>query len=228
MNTVLRTLSLAVSVAASCAAMAEPITADITVTPPPGGGFVVKSQAGSADGLRVTGNGSVYLPELPGSTEASNVACYDNAGRLAKCASSALSGSLPWARSVASAPNMIAIPILVINTPSVLGAYGVTVPQAGNYTVNWLVNVQPPLALVGITCGVYVNGTLVPVSQTQQYFNQSVLAPVPVQGSALVTGLQAGDIIAPGCASNLLGTVMTSARNVVQQVGEAQLIPFPP
>lgn len=223
MKTVLRSFSFAVCIAASASAMAAPGGADVIVTPTVNGGFVVKNNAGNAERLRVMETGDVYLPHLPNTSEADNLACYDNTtGRLAKCAASAVTGSLPWVRSVAGAPGSIAIP-LGIGIPTVLGQFTVIATQAGNYMVNWMVSVQPPQVAAVVTCGAYRNGVLVPGSETQDTFDQSTDAVHPLQGTALVTGVQAGDVIAPGCGSNALGTFMKSARIVVQQVGDAQV-----
>ncbi|HVR53399.1 MAG TPA: hypothetical protein VMS38_26990 [Pseudorhodoferax sp.] len=227
MTTVLRALPLLALIAAGSGAVAAPSGADVSVTPPAGGGFVVKNNAGNATRLRVTEGGEVYLPNLPNTSEAGNVACYDSSGRLARCAPSALpGGGLPWARSHATAPNGIAVPILVVNT-AVPPGVSVTTSHAGNYVAHWTVSVQLPLALVGITCGVHVNGTLVPGSQTLETFNQSVLAPRAIHGTALLTNVQAGDNITPQCASNLLGTIFVAARIVVQEVGDAQANTIP-
>jgi hypothetical protein len=129
-------------------------------------------------------------------------------------------GGSSWARSKASVENGIAIPILTINTPLVLGFYTVTTPKTQSYLASWKVTVQPPLALVSLTCGLYADNVLVPGSQTAITISQSVLAPVPVQGTALAADLPAGTQLAPGCASSLLGSVVTAARLVVSSVDD--------
>ncbi len=74
--------------------MAAPGGADITITPPANGGFVIKNNAGNAERLRVMETGDVYLPNLSNTTEAGSVACYDAAsGRLGKCAAGAIVGN---------------------------------------------------------------------------------------------------------------------------------------
>ena len=74
--------------------MAAPGGADITITPPANGGFVIKNNAGNAERFRVMETGDVYLPNLPNTTEAGSVACYDGVtGRLGKCAAGAIVGS---------------------------------------------------------------------------------------------------------------------------------------
>lgn len=227
MTPVLRVLPLLALIAASSGAVAAPSGADVSVTPPAGGGFVVKNNAGNATRLRVTEGGEVYLPNLPNTSEAGNVACYDGSGRLARCASSALpSGGLPWARSTATVPNGIAIPILVVNTPSGVGV-NVFTDHGGNYVAHWTATVQPPLAQVVITCGVYLNGTLVPGSQTQDVFNNSSFMPRSMHGSALLTNVPAGGMIAPMCMSSTLGVVAIAGRIVVQEVGDAQANTIP-
>ncbi len=125
-----------------------------------------------------------------------------------------------WSEQKFSAENGIAIPILVVNTPALLGIYGVRAPETGSYLVSWKVTVQLPLALVTVTCGIYDPDTgLIPGTETQQTFNESVLAPRPIQGTALVN-VAAGTNLTPGCVSNLLGVVYVSVRNVAVQVGD--------
>jgi len=94
MKFTLRSVSFAAAIVLSGAAMAAPGGADITITPPANGGFVIKNNAGNAERFRVMETGDVYLPNLPNTTEAGSVACYDNAsGRLGKCAAGAIVGS---------------------------------------------------------------------------------------------------------------------------------------
>lgn len=89
----LRSISYAAAIALSGAALATPGGADITVTPAATGGFVIKNNAGNADRLRVMETGDVYLPNLPNTSEAGTIACYDGTtGRLGKCAAAALVG----------------------------------------------------------------------------------------------------------------------------------------
>ncbi|MBF9263899.1 collagen-like protein, partial [Acidovorax cattleyae] len=60
------------------------LAADVTVTPPAGGGFVVKG--GNQERLRVQGTGEVYIPGLPSTGTSSNLTCYDaGTGQLTKC-----------------------------------------------------------------------------------------------------------------------------------------------
>lgn len=79
------------SVAALHAAGA--LAADIVLTPPAGGGFVIKNQAGQ-ERLRVQDTGQVLIPALP-STAASgtHVTCYDSAGQLMPCAAGVGAGA---------------------------------------------------------------------------------------------------------------------------------------
>ena len=94
MKFTLRSVSFAAAIVLSGAAMAAPGGADITITPPANGGFVIKNNAGNAERLRVMETGDVYLPNLPNTTEAGSVACYDDVtGRLGKCAAGAIVGS---------------------------------------------------------------------------------------------------------------------------------------
>ncbi|MDC2858973.1 MULTISPECIES: BclA C-terminal domain-containing protein [Comamonadaceae] len=94
MKFTLRSVSFAAAIALSGAAMAAPGGADITITPPANGGFVIKNNAGNAERLRVMETGDVYLPNLSNTTEAGSVACYDDAsGRLGKCAAGAIVGN---------------------------------------------------------------------------------------------------------------------------------------
>ncbi|WP_454723544.1 hypothetical protein [Delftia acidovorans] len=94
MKFTLRSVSFAAAIVLSGAAMAAPGGADITITPPANGGFVIKNNAGNAERFRVMETGDVYLPNLPNTTEAGSVACYDDVtGRLGKCAAGAIVGS---------------------------------------------------------------------------------------------------------------------------------------
>ena len=61
------------------------LAADITVTPPAGGGFVIKGSGGQ-ERMRVQGTGEVYVPGLSSTGTSSNLTCYDSAtGQLTKC-----------------------------------------------------------------------------------------------------------------------------------------------
>ncbi|QQB52988.1 BclA C-terminal domain-containing protein [Delftia acidovorans] len=94
MKFTLRSVSFAVAIVLSGASMAAPGGADITITPPANGGFVIKNNAGNAERFRVMETGDVYLPNLSNTTEAGSVACYDDAtGRLGKCAAGAIVGN---------------------------------------------------------------------------------------------------------------------------------------
>jgi BclB C-terminal domain-containing protein len=94
MKFTLRSVSFAVAIVVNGASMAAPGGADITITPPANGGFVIKNNAGNAERLRVMETGDVYLPNLPNTTEAGSVACYDDVtGRLGKCAAGAIVGN---------------------------------------------------------------------------------------------------------------------------------------
>lgn len=94
MKFTLRSVSFAAAIVLSGAALAAPGGADITITPPANGGFVIKNNAGNAERFRVMETGDVYLPNLPNTTEAGSVACYDSVtGRLGKCAAGAIVGS---------------------------------------------------------------------------------------------------------------------------------------
>ena len=79
MKFTLRSVSFAAAIVLSGAAVAAPGGADITITPPANGGFVIKNNAGNAERLRVMETGDVYLPNLSNTTEAGSVACYDDA-----------------------------------------------------------------------------------------------------------------------------------------------------
>lgn len=236
MTTVLRALPLLALIAAGSGAVAAPSAADVSVTPPAGGGFVVKNNAGNATRLRVTEGGEVYLPNLPNTSEAGNVACYDGNGRLAKCASSALpSGGLPWARSQSTAPAGTSIPLLSTTTPTQVGV-GVTTGHAGNYLVHWMVTVVTPLVgNVAVTCGLYVapgltdvDQTLVPGSETLAQLNQvSPPAVQSIHGSALATSVAANYHIRPMCTPGNAGPTVMGARIVVQEVGDAQASTIP-
>ena len=94
MKFTLRSVSFAAAIVLSGAAVAAPGGADITITPPANGGFVIKNNAGNAERLRVMETGDVYLPNLSNTTEAGSVACYDDAtGRLGSAQQARLWGT---------------------------------------------------------------------------------------------------------------------------------------
>lgn len=68
---------------APCAAIA----ADVSITPPAGGGFVIKDQA-SNERMRVQGTGEVLIPSLPATANTySGLVCFDTlTGQLGRCA----------------------------------------------------------------------------------------------------------------------------------------------
>ncbi|MGA4719766.1 hypothetical protein [Fictibacillus nanhaiensis] len=114
----------------------------------------------------------------------------------------------------ASYANSIAIPILVVNTPQLVGQIGLSTVNAGpniRVDLQGTVALQLPLALLGITITV-VRGTLPTdelVFSATQTFNLDVLAPQ-------VISFNASDFNPPDgieltytmfVSSNLLGTV---------------------
>jgi hypothetical protein len=88
-----RATPLVLALASASVAFAAP-SADITVIPPAGGGFVVKNQAGTVERLRVMETGDVFLPSLSNAQQAGSVACYDGpTGRMGPCSPSAGAGA---------------------------------------------------------------------------------------------------------------------------------------
>ncbi len=68
------------------------VGADITFTPPPGGGVVLNSSAGTP-GLRV-GPSGVQLPALPASPPTlSSIVCHDGSGGLGRCDPASTAGA---------------------------------------------------------------------------------------------------------------------------------------
>ncbi len=131
-----------------------------------------------------------------------------------------------WSEQKFSPENGIAIPLLVVNTPALLGLYSLRAPVSGTYLVSWKVTLQLPLAQASVTCGIYDPATgLIPGTETQQTFNESTFAPKPMQGTALVN-VAAGTDLTPGCVTNLLGVIYVSARNVAVQVGDGTITRF--
>ena len=59
--------------------------ADVTVTPAPGGGFVVKDAAGASERLRVQESGAITLPGVPGAAAQSTALCMSDTGLLGPC-----------------------------------------------------------------------------------------------------------------------------------------------
>ncbi len=61
--------------------------ADITATPPSGGGFAVKDSTGVTDRFRVEETGEVTIPGLPSAATANTATCFDStSGQLGPCA----------------------------------------------------------------------------------------------------------------------------------------------
>ncbi len=69
------------------------LAADLSFTPPSGGGFVIKSPGGAQERFRVQGTGEVTVPGLNGAPTANNLTCFDSAGRLGPCAAGIGSGA---------------------------------------------------------------------------------------------------------------------------------------
>ncbi|BEP91900.1 hypothetical protein GmRootA79_02840 [Acidovorax sp. A79] len=68
--------------------------ADVSITPPVGGGFVIKGPS-NTDRLRVQGSGEVLVPSLSGTPNTNtSVLCFDGpSGRLGQCAPGVASGA---------------------------------------------------------------------------------------------------------------------------------------
>jgi hypothetical protein len=65
--------------------------ADVTVVPPPGGGFAVRDPGDSTDRLRVDGNGAVLIPGLSSAAPRGTATCFDGPdGQLGPCNAGAL------------------------------------------------------------------------------------------------------------------------------------------
>ncbi|MED1863821.1 hypothetical protein P4V41_10190 [Fictibacillus nanhaiensis] len=114
----------------------------------------------------------------------------------------------------ASYANSIAIPILVVNAPQLVGQIGLNTENAGpnlRVDLQGTIALQLPLALLGITITV-VRGTL-PTDETvfsaTQTFNLDVLAPQIISFNASDYNAPAGpqQIYTMFVSSNLLGTV---------------------
>ena len=79
---------------AACALHApQALAADVTITVPSGGGFLIKSPAGQ-ERFRVQDSGEVRAPGLSGATANTNLPCFDApSGRLGPCAAGIGSGA---------------------------------------------------------------------------------------------------------------------------------------
>lgn len=76
-KTFIHTVALTMLSTGACAA-------DISLTPPPGGGFVVKDPGGQ-ERFRVDGTGEVKVPGLPATPGNSRLTCHDATGQLTTC-----------------------------------------------------------------------------------------------------------------------------------------------
>jgi hypothetical protein len=114
----------------------------------------------------------------------------------------------------ASYANSIAIPILVVDTPQLVGQIGLDTQNAGSdlrVELQGTIGVQLPLALVGITITV-VRGTLPTdevVFSATQTFNLSVVAPqiISFNGSDYNPPAAPQLTYTMYISSNLLGTI---------------------
>ena len=103
--------------------------ADISVTPPPGGGFVVKGTS-TPESMRVQGSGDVLVPGLANTpTTNTSVLCFDGpTGRLGQCAPGAITGATgaPGARGPtgATGPTGAPGPAGATGTAGATGATG--------------------------------------------------------------------------------------------------------
>lgn len=86
-----KTISLAIAGVLGTGSMTS-LAQDITLTPPTGGGFEVRTTPGAA--LRVNANGTVAIPQVPFAASANTVLCFGAAnGVLGPCAAEALTGA---------------------------------------------------------------------------------------------------------------------------------------
>ncbi|MBR0346657.1 MAG: hypothetical protein IJI03_15510, partial [Rudaea sp.] len=96
----MNTLSLRQSLLSVAIAATLPFTCasaqDVTVTPPSGGGFVVKDSSGNAIRLRVDASGNLILPGLGASTQQGALVCFNTAtGTLGPCVPGTGTGNGP-------------------------------------------------------------------------------------------------------------------------------------
>lgn len=67
------------------------MAADVTVVPPPGGGFSVRDPGDNADRLHVNGDGTVRIPSLNSAAQQGTATCFNGAsGQLGPCSAGAL------------------------------------------------------------------------------------------------------------------------------------------
>lgn len=70
------------------------LAADVTVTPPIGGGFVVKDASNAQERFKVQESGVVTVPGLPSAAPGNTVLCFDNGtGRMGPCATGVAVGA---------------------------------------------------------------------------------------------------------------------------------------
>lgn len=140
--------------------------ADITASPPSGGGFAVTNSAGTLDRLRVEeATGAVTIPQLPSAADADTAACFDSTtGELGPCA--AASGPLNYAFVYNEGAQVVAIEtdiqfdsngLLSTGITHAAGTSTITVATAGTYEVSFSVSGVEPAQFA-----LFQNGSPVP------------------------------------------------------------------
>ena len=198
---------IAFSVGAACAA-------DITATPPPGGNFVVKNSAASADHLRIQDSGTVFVPPLGAQPTQTTPVCVNTAdGQLGTCAASGVGpvapkpsyfhahfisgGSMysPTALTVVKASADIEPGLIPYTFPGPApvpvpanGTFnGFTIKTAGLYWVQFAVRTS---GNAGASYAIFNNGTAIPGTQAQSM----ALESATTTGQTMVQ-LAVGDVI---------------------------------
>ncbi|SDU04153.1 hypothetical protein [Halopseudomonas salegens] len=160
----------------SCAFIAPTaIAADVTSTPPSGGGFTVTDSTGTIDRFRVDEGGDVTIPGLPGAADADTATCFDSTtGQLGPCAAAAGGGDLDFANFYALMPPDNAATVASggdVDFPqdgpnsgggiTRLGVDSFNLAAIGTYQVMFQVSVSEPAQLVLTLDGVDLAYTVV-------------------------------------------------------------------
>lgn len=162
--------------------------ADITATPPAGGGFVVKDSTGTTDRFRVQESGTVTIPGLPGAASANTATCFNNlSGQLGPCAAG--SGTTNYAYVYNNAAQVVALEADILfdsngalsaGVTHTAGTSPITITTAGTYEISWIVSgVEPNQFALFVNGAPATGGIFGTGAGTQQNSGHLILSVAP-------------------------------------------------
>jgi hypothetical protein len=191
------------------------LAADISFTPPSGGGFVIKSPGGAQERLRVQGTGEVTVPGLNGAPTANNLTCFDSAGRLGPCAAGIGSGA-----TGATGPTGVTGAAGATGTTGVTGPTGATGATGASGT-----GATGATGATGTTGATGATGATGPTGVTGATGADSTVqgptGPQGIQGIQGPTGPTGADSTVPGPQGNTGATGATGPAGPTGATGPA-------